>query len=343
MDSRDLDGPLVLGVRRRPFRAHLTIWELWRQHDPSEVQPNPQTKFLLLKHVRSIFNLTASSLPPGLDVDVVLERTKPLDFLDIYRSIITAIQKIGAEIPWEHEVTGRTDTSLEGSNIDLMFRTLVTPRMRHEMQAGYIILGLQKAVNMMAQESVFCEASVKLSFRSQRVGKITITRRLHAPGLPAEAPTISATKDMEKPSSIGSNMKSIKSSIVALGKRANPYDDPELYDRRDRRFKITYQLQSDPMPKEGVLSAVLDAMVMIAQKGYLEVCTDLHAHSLTGGAKIWVTYFGNTSKPLRFGWVSKALTMIWETLMVRDNNWYEVNFLMWYDEKPLGIGYFYNT
>lgn len=235
-------------------------------------------------------------------------------------------------------MTGRTDTSREGSNIELMFRTLVTPRMRHKMRAGYIVLGIQKAINMMAQEPFFCEASIALSFRGQRVGKITITRRLRA-----GAPTISATNDTKRPSLINNGPNYVNSSIVAFEKRTNPYNDPEMHDPHDRMFKITYDIQRDLMSKEEVSSAVLDAMVIIAKPGPLEVCDDLRANSVIGGARIWVTGFNNPSMPLIYGWVSKALNMIWIILMVRRDRWYEINFLLWYDEKPVGIGYFYNS
>ncbi len=92
---------------------------------------------------------------------------------------ISAISNLGQTVPWEYEGFKSTDASLGGTHIKMMFQSLTSPRSRNKLQASHVILGMYKALKLIAQESAFSEAYVILSLYGQRIGKVSFSRRVH--------------------------------------------------------------------------------------------------------------------------------------------------------------------
>lgn len=150
----------------------------------------------MLKHNSSISSLGNQEFPGGLVAEVTLDRTKPLDSLEVYSTAIMYIQNIGRKLPWEFEgLPSRADSKLSETQVELSVRSLAMARTRHKLQIGHVILSLYKTVNMMVDESVFRNANIMISIYGQRIRKIAFATLLHMAGITEVNHTSSGTAD----------------------------------------------------------------------------------------------------------------------------------------------------
>lgn len=289
-----------------------------------------------------MLNLTAQNIPDGFVADVTLDRARSLDPLEVYENAIAMIKDYGATMRWETEGFRRNDMSLRGTHVEIMFRSLATPRVRtNGFQIGHVLLAIYQAVNTMAEESAFCNAKVTVSLHGQRVGSVGITKILYAPEISAA----NQTSNSSGINALDTDVQTIgePSSSPTLTTRTNPYDFPEIVDPSDHDFKLTYNFDGPTLPYLSVLSAVLDAMVTIARPGPFDTCEEFHAYGIPGtNVMIYVSAFEQAKFPLRYGYISRALTLVWDILMRQGGEWKEISFEMWFSGEPFAIGFVTN-
>lgn len=255
---------------------------------------------------------------------------------------IVGIKELGMTLPWDYDDLGRADTFGKGSSIELTFRRFVLPRgVKYKFRIGHVILSIYKAVNLMAAESAFCNAEVTVALHGQRVGIVTISKRLYAPGFIVGNRTDVVLKTTnEQGQDDGVPPTGGIETPARLSRRTNPYGFPEIIEPGDPLFKITYNFNGPPIPKEHVLSAMLDAMVSIAKLGGLTRFDSLDAYGNSGSnTMIHVSRYEDPSNPIRYNSVARALTLIWDNLMRGHDIWAEVSFDVWYGTTPFATGF----
>lgn len=293
----------------------------------------------MLTYICSTTHLTAPAFPPHFAADVTLDRTKPLDPLEVYETAISAISNLGQAVPWDYDGFKRADASSPGTHIELMFRSLTTPQSRNRLQAGHIVLGMYQAVNLMARESIFCEAYVTLSSYRQRVGKVSFSRKVHGTALVGGNLTEITSVATDASTKNGDSRDDTNGKKSASKKRSNPYDFPQIIDPDDPNLKLTYNFNGPAINRDDVLSATLDAMATIAKPGPVNECPRLDAYSVSGGVVIHITPFDASTVLFTCGKVGRALTLIWDNIMLQQNRWAEISFELWYGKEPFAMGF----
>lgn len=253
---------------------------------------------------------------------------------------IVGIKELAMTFAWDYDNFGRADTIAKGTNVGLSFRTFAQPRgKRSTFQIGHVILSIYKAVNLMVVQSAFCNAEVTVSLHGQRLGIVTISKRLFAPSMVTGNSTDFMLRIPDKENQDDVTLPTRPNGVPAtMSRRTNPYNFPEIVDPEDPLFKITYNFNGPPIPRDHVLSAMLDAMVTIAKVGPETRCHSLDARGFSGSNTMMHVSPYEPRSP-SYGSAARALTLVWDNVMRKQNNWAEVSFDIWHGDSPIATGF----
>ena len=235
---------------------------------------------------------------------------------------------------WWRSFKGRIDWSLEGTHIDLMMRNTETRRSRQHLDVGHVILGLYEAVNTMATEGAFCEANVIISLYRERIGKISFTRRRLAANATTLYNSTSQALKYVTVDGIATN-----ASITTKAKQIGA--ESEFTDPVNPQLQIRYEFQGPSIPRNDVLSMILDAMLTISYHA-VEPFQSLEATSTPeSNCILLMSKVPESQESVGYApKLGRVLLLIMEYIMLGQNRWGDVTFEVVWKGNPIVNGAF---
>lgn len=180
----------------------------------------------------------------------------------------------------------------------------------------------------MATEDVYCEAHVILKMYNERIGKISYTRRLWDP---TTANAINNTSNVSTANFIVAN-----SSTSAVSQQLGA--PSEWIDPMNPDLKLTYEWNGGSIPRNEVLSALLDAMVIVA-KNAIDQFESLEAHSTPDNCILLLDRSPRAKGPLRCApKVGRVMLLLGEHIFRPNDRWGDMTFDVRWDNELLVFG-----
>ncbi|KAF6217456.1 hypothetical protein HO133_006794 [Letharia lupina] len=260
--------------------------------------------------------LAAPDRPPGFEVEIHYDTSKPFGPLGVYLCAIDCMYHF-AQIGWHEALAGGLTVWVDGFDVEIDVESEQGPTGPLKLETSNIIQGLYETMLDVSAGSHFCEVLTTLSLHRRQLGTLVIERR--------------APRTLEKGSANTTNTGLTKAS--AQGNTVT-YPSGYITDSNDHSFSTSYTYSGTRINSKDVFLAVLDALATAAQFSPSTPFRSLTALSASGNCVINIVEVDSQFQ-VNYSFVTKALRVMVLDIMVTLRNFGEVTFqLKW---KALNI------
>jgi hypothetical protein len=224
-----------------------------------------------------------------------------------------------AQLGWEDQMLAMIASHIEGYKVLMMFINPHRPEAVPHLQVSHCVDTLFRAVSIMTDGILFCQLRCKLSVSGKEIGAFSVAMTDNAAIVP---PSVA------EPDTAGSN-----ASVSTL-----PYGRGQIVDPENFLFVIEYRWLNKAIKPKEISLAILDALAQAAMHDKDAACQQLEAVSPGGECGIFIDRVQDKPvlKPLTYHYVTRALRLMFDEIVVPQKRWGDLYLQLIYNEEHFG-------